>query len=60
LESGELKVDSVVAYFATTASDEKTYQVAYYKFKKRTTFQLSPVEIHFIENFEKERKKLKK
>jgi hypothetical protein len=31
----------------------------YDKFKERTNFQLSPVEIHFIENFEKERKKLK-
>jgi hypothetical protein len=31
----------------------------YDKFKKRTTFQLSPVEIHFIEHFEKERKILK-
>ena len=29
-ESGELQADSVVAYFATTASDKKTYQVAYY------------------------------
>lgn len=32
----------------------------YDKFKERTAFQLSPVEIHFIENFEKERKRLKK
>ncbi|MDR1340446.1 MAG: virulence RhuM family protein [Prevotellaceae bacterium] len=32
----------------------------YDKYKKRTSFQLSPVEIHFIENFEKEQKKLKK
>ena len=32
----------------------------YDKYKKRTSFQLSPVEIHFIENFERERKKLKK
>jgi hypothetical protein len=31
----------------------------YDKFKQRTAFQLSPVEIHFIENFERERKKLK-
>ena len=30
LESGELSADSVVAFFATTASDRKTYQVAYY------------------------------
>ncbi|MDR1336858.1 MAG: virulence RhuM family protein [Tannerella sp.] len=29
-ETGELQSNSVVAYFATTAADEKTYQVAYY------------------------------
>lgn len=29
-ESGELKIDAVVAKNATTASDSKTYQVAYY------------------------------
>lgn len=32
----------------------------YDKFRERTLERLSPVEIHFIENFEKERKKLKK
>ena len=32
----------------------------YDKFKERTRERLSTVEIHFIENFEKERKKLKK
>ena len=32
----------------------------YDNYKKRTSFQLSPVEIHFIENFERERKRLKK
>ena len=31
----------------------------YDKFKERTTYSLSPVEIHFLENFEKEQKKLK-
>lgn len=31
----------------------------YDKFKKRTVYSLSPVEIHFLENFEKEQKKLK-
>ena len=30
LECGELTADSVVAFFATTASDGKKYQVAYY------------------------------
>ena len=29
-ESGELKADSVVAFFATTAADGKNYNVAYY------------------------------
>ena len=29
-ESGELQENSVVAFFATTASDGKIYQVAYY------------------------------
>ena len=29
-ETGELQADSVVAYFATTAADKKTYQVTYY------------------------------
>jgi len=32
----------------------------YDRYKKRASFQLSPVEIHFIENFEREQKKLKK
>ncbi|MCD8292836.1 MAG: virulence RhuM family protein [Prevotellaceae bacterium] len=31
----------------------------YGKFKERTANELSPVEMHFIENFEKERKRLK-
>lgn len=30
----------------------------YDKFKERTAYELTPVEIHFIENFEKERKRL--
>lgn len=29
-ESGELQADSVVAFFATTAADGKSYQVCYY------------------------------
>jgi hypothetical protein len=32
----------------------------YDKFKARSLERLSPVEIHFIENFENERKKLKR
>jgi hypothetical protein len=31
----------------------------YNKYSERTSFQLSPVELHFIENFENERKRLK-
>ena len=31
----------------------------YDKFKERTMYELSPVEIHFLENFEREQKKLK-
>ncbi len=31
----------------------------YDRFKERTQYELSPVEIHFIDNFEKEQKKLK-
>lgn len=31
----------------------------YDKFKERTMYELSPVEIHFLENFEKEQRKLK-
>ena len=31
----------------------------YDRFKERTQYELSPVELHFIENFEKEQKKLK-
>ena len=30
LDQGELSADSVIAFFATTAADHKTYQVAYY------------------------------
>ncbi len=32
----------------------------YDKFKERSKYQLSPVEIHFLENFEKEHKRLKR
>ncbi|MDD4142789.1 MAG: RhuM family protein, partial [Bacteroidales bacterium] len=32
----------------------------YDKFKERTQDQLSPVELHFLENFEKEQQKLKR
>ncbi len=44
----------------------KTYQISYYNLDMiisvgyRVNTQLSPVELHFIDNFERERKKLKK
>ena len=47
---------------AGTISAELAKQKAnqeYDKFKERTQYELSPVEIHFLESFEKERKKLK-
>ena len=47
---------------AGTISAELAKQKAnqeYDKFKKRTQYELSPVEIHFLESFEEEQKKLK-
>ena len=47
---------------AGTISAELAKQKAnqeYDKFKERTQYELSPVEIHFLERFEKEQKKLK-
>ena len=47
---------------AGTISAEPAKQKAsqeYDKFKERTQYELSPVEIHFLESFEKEQKKLK-
>lgn len=34
--------------------------IEYDKFKERVQYQLSPVELHFLDNFEKEQRKLKK
>ena len=48
---------------AGTISAELAKQKAnqeYDKFKERTQYELSPVEIHFLESFEKEQKKLKR
>ena len=45
---------TVSAEVAKMKADEE-----YDKFKERTRHQLSPVEIHFLENFEREQKKLK-
>ena len=48
---------------AGTISAELAKQKAdqeYHKFKERTQYELSPVEIHFLESFEKELKKLKR
>ena len=47
---------------AGTVSVELARQKAnqeYDKFRQRTQYELSPVEIHFLENFEKEQKRLK-
>ena len=45
---------SVSAEMAKIKADSE-----YDRFKERTQYQLSPVELHFIENFEREQKKLK-
>ena len=44
----------VSAEVAKKKADEE-----YAKFHQRTMYELSPVELHFIENFEKEQKLLK-
>ena len=58
-EEGELNKDMVVAKFATTtqhgAIEGKTQS---HLFKERTKNELTAVEIHFIEQFEREQKKL--
>lgn len=86
LEDGELDANSVIANFATTASDgigilddflkisrkdilthagkisaklaKEKADKEYDKFKERTKNDLSPVEIHFLENFEREQKRI--
>ena len=62
-EEGEYISDSVVANFATTAKDGKTYQVEYYnldkahdeykKYKAKEADRLSFVEKHFLESIRK-------
>ena len=62
-EEGEYISDSVVANFATTAKDGKTYQVEYYnldkahdeykKYKAKEVDRLSLVEKHFLESIRK-------
>ena len=62
-EEGEYISDSVVANFATTAKDGKTYQVEYYnldkahdeykKYKAKDVDRLSLVEKHFLESIRK-------
>ena len=44
---------SISAKLAKEKADEE-----YDKFKERTANELTPVEIHFIENFEREQKRL--
>ena len=61
-EEGELDKEVVVAEFATTTQHgaKQKANTEYAKFKERSLEYLSPVEIHFLESFEKERKRLKK
>ena len=58
LESGELSADSTVAFFATTEVARMKADTEYEKFHQRTMYELSPVELHFIEDFEKKQKLL--
>lgn len=54
--------DKELLTHAGTISAELAKQKAnaeYDKFKKRTRHELSPVELHFIENFEKEQRRLR-
>ena len=44
----------------SAALAKKKADSEYDKFKERSLTQLSPVEIHFLENFEREQKRLKK
>ena len=69
-EEGEYISDSVVANFATTAKDGKTYQVEYYnldkahdeykKYKAKEVDRLSLVEKHFLESIRKLENKVEK
>ncbi len=56
--SGKELLTHAGAISATLAKEKANTE--YERFKERTLNQLSPVEIHFIENFEKEQKKLRK
>ena len=62
-EEGELNPDATVAFFCNSSNrGEKKGRTGYRlydKFKERTKNELTPVEIHFLESFEKEQKKLK-
>lgn len=67
-DTGELEENVVVAKIATTtqhgaiSGKTQTHIVEFYnqydKFKERTAYELTPVEIHFLENFEREQKQL--
>ncbi len=58
----KLSGKELLTHAGTISSElaKKKANIEYDKFRQRTKFQLSPVEIHFIENFEKEQKKLMK
>lgn len=56
--SGKALLDRAGRISAETAKQKASLE--YDKFRQRTADSLSPVEIHFIENFEREQKKLRK
>ena len=57
--AGELFTECLVNSLYVPGTDKQKADMEYDKFKVRTANELTPVEIHFLENFEKEQKKLK-
>ena len=53
-------VNNYSATILITSCEGDEANMEFDKFKERTNLELSPVELHFIENFEREQKKLKK
>ena len=53
--------DELLSHAGTISAELAKQKVSqeYDKFKERTQYELSPVEIHFLESFEKEQKELK-
>ena len=59
-DSGGLQRNSVVAENATTMTAQIRRMTSWVDCMERTRCQLSPVEIHFIEKFEAEQKRIRK